>query len=108
MTAQQTRKWTKESIQDLLNRNDLAVERAILRIYERQTWDEQESYSTRIENGKGFTGADAGFFSSLATQIQCGTPGHALTRKQRAKARKGIGKYWRQLLEVIDDQTKTN
>ena len=43
------------------------------RIFEYQTRDEQETDSTRIWNGVGFSGADAEILSSFAKQINAGT-----------------------------------
>ncbi len=46
--------WTKESIQHLLNTNDLAVERAIVAIYDKQTQDEKRDSETKHHNAVGF------------------------------------------------------
>jgi hypothetical protein len=46
--------WTKATIQHLLNTNDLAVERAIVAIYDRQTQDEKVASCTKHHNARGF------------------------------------------------------
>jgi hypothetical protein len=96
--------WNKDSIQYLLARSDVAVERAILRIYERQTLDEQHKGSTKNKNGIGFGAFDAAYFTMRAKDILRGwklTP--YLARQAR---RRGIAKYWKQLLEVIEEKEK--
>lgn len=103
--------WDKAKVQSLLMTSDLAVETALLRLYNRQTLDEQQSKSVNRENGMGFTGADAFFLSSLAEWVLkqeklCPTSQDLglrtrLSRKQRERARLLLMKYWRQLLEEI-------
>jgi hypothetical protein len=98
--------WNRESITALLARNDRAVERALVVLFDRQTADEQASDVTSHQNGIGFSGLDAEIFSSFAKQIQ---QGRTLSPKQLAIARKAdkngnqrIARYWRQLLEAIE------
>jgi ribosomal protein L16/L10AE len=100
----QTREWDKESIQSLLSTSNVAVERALVALYKRQTRDEQHSGTATHANGIGFSGADAEFYSKLAVQVQenGNRPwGKRLTVRQLEAARRGIGKYWKQLLEEI-------
>jgi hypothetical protein len=92
---------TKEAIQALLMTNDRAVERALYRIYQRQTASEQATESTNQDNGVGFTGADAPFLTSCAKGMI--RYGH-LTPKQLIFVRKKIVKYWKQLAEVAEQQ----
>ena len=54
---------------NLETRKDVRV-RALLRIFENQTYDEQRTESTNRYNGIGFTGSDARFLSSLAKQYK--------------------------------------
>lgn len=49
-----SKQWTKEDIVELLTNSDAAVGRALVRIRERQTQDEQNDKTTRYKNGKGF------------------------------------------------------
>lgn len=102
--------WTHEAIIDLLARNDLAVERAILRIYERQTATEKRMQETCENNGVGFSGVDGEIFSSFAEQIMRSSrpPGRRLSPKQLVVARKPdkhgmprIARYAGQLLKML-------
>ena len=97
---------TRQSILDLLDRNDEAVERAILRLYERQTADEQSAGTTHHENGVGFNGRHAPIASSFAVQIANSTwpAGRRLSPKQRPIARKIARFYVRQLLEIANGE----
>jgi hypothetical protein len=96
----------RESITALLARNDNAVERALLVLFDRQTADEQMTDATRQHNGRGFTAFDAEIFSSFAKQVR---QGRTLSPKQLALARKPdkfgnprIARYWSQLLEAAE------
>lgn len=105
--------WTKERLIELLEKNNLAVERALLVLFERQTADEQTSEHTRHKNGRGFTAFDAEIFSSFAKQVQRSrnAPGQRLSRNQLECCRKRdkngnmrIACYWKQLLEEIENK----
>lgn len=100
---------TQDSIKELLERSDLAVERAILAIYARQTADEQITETTSHKNGVGFSGVDAEILSSFAQQIERKSGngvkiGHCLSEKQMAIARRKMMRYSRQLLEVAEEK----
>jgi hypothetical protein len=90
--------WSKESIQELLDKNDEAVYRAMLQIYDRQTADEQKYKDTHLYNSVGFTGVDAEIMSSFTESYK---KWNKLTPKQMVIARKKMKKYWKQLLDVI-------
>ena len=92
------KEWTKESVKDLLKRNDEAVERGILRIYSFQTDEEKYVGMTKTINGKGFSKFDVEILSSYAEQIKSG---RHLTQKQMYVARPKICKYAGQLLEYM-------
>tara|TARA_B100001287_G_C22654350_1_gene516893 strand:+ start:1005 stop:1409 length:405 start_codon:yes stop_codon:yes gene_type:complete len=51
--------WTREEIDHLLIENDIAVMRAIVRLFQMQTADEISSGQTKHENSVGFSSADA-------------------------------------------------
>ena len=87
--------WTKESIQNLIDTNDRAVEKAIVRIYNLQTAAEKATGETSEHNGVGFSGAHSRSGSYFATWI---LRGRRLNGKHLIKARKMIRKYWKQLL----------
>ena len=48
------RVWTRDEINDLLDRNPLAVERGIIRLYIRQEATERSQGTTTKQNGIGF------------------------------------------------------
>ncbi len=56
-TTQKT--WTRDEINALLRKSDRAVERAIVRLFELQTADEQAETTTKYHNTVGFCSADA-------------------------------------------------
>lgn len=95
---------TRENIVTLLKNNDKAVCRALIVIYNNQTFDEQSEEHTTHHNGVGFSGFDAEIGTKMATfYISQGY----LTPKQIAVWRKvdrygniRIGKYWKQLIEA--------
>ena len=55
----QQRIWTRAEINELLDRNDIAVMRGIVRLFELQTADEVTTAQTKHENSVGFSAADA-------------------------------------------------
>lgn len=97
MTKTEQQAAIKATIQELLATSDRAVERALIRIYERQTADEQSSEGTHHNNAKGFTGLDAPFLTRAAKG--CLKYGH-LTERQMPYVRTKMLKYWAQLAEV--------
>jgi hypothetical protein len=93
--------WTKESIVALLDRSDVAVERAILAIYRRQTLDEQSSSETKHRNGIGFSGAHAPLGTYYAKWI---LSGRRLSGKHLVKARNMTKHYVAQLLQEAESK----
>lgn len=103
---EQTKTWTRETVQDLLMTNDRAVERALLVLLDRQTFDEQTSKDTKHQNGRGFTQADARIMTEFAVQVKRGrslTPSQLrfLRNRKSAHFHSRIGKYAKQLLDQI-------
>lgn len=100
----------KEQIVDQMKKNletsPNTRARALLRIFENQTRDEQVSESTNHYNGIGFTGSDAQFLTSLAKQYKY--KGY-LSPKQDAILARKIKKYARQLVEgsIAEGKIKT-
>ena len=97
--------WNKEKIISLLSNNDKAVSRALIRLAERQTADEQEDRNTKYRNGRGFRPCHARVGVEMAEFFQ--KRGY-LTEKQvrywRVTDRKGnmrIGIYAGQLLKLV-------
>ncbi len=73
--------------------------KALMKIYDNQTSDEQEHESTHYHNDIGFTGADAEILSSFAKFYK--RTGF-LTTKQMVYVYKKIPKYWAQLVKISD------
>lgn len=96
-----TQKWTKTTIQSLLISNPAALNKAILKIYERQTEDEQQCDQTIEHNNIGFNGVDANIMSSFARQLK--SRGF-LSPKQNVIAVKKMQKYWKQILQLIEEK----
>lgn len=92
---------TKEQIQALLEESDRAVERAIVAIFNYQTYTEQQAEQTSENNGVGFNSVDAEFLSSLAKAVN---KGYRLTQKQMVYGRKKIKKYWKQLQLIAENR----
>ena len=95
------RAWDKESLRDLLDRNDKAVYRAILLIYSFQTDEEKYKGVTKTVNGKGFSKFDVEVLSSYAMQLR---KGQELSLKQMYVARPKIKKYVGQILQYMKDR----
>lgn len=104
--------WTYTRLVALLERDNAALEKAILTINARQTPDERGALVTKYENGRGWNARDAQFGGSLAEWIERGMAprseggfgkklGTCLTPNQRGGALRMVRKYWRQLLEEI-------
>ena len=51
--------WTRNDINNLLKNNDVAVERAIIQLFNAQTQDEKRATDSRHQNGRGFAACDA-------------------------------------------------
>jgi len=85
-------------IKTQLGSNPTWATRAIVKLHERQTIDEQNNQTTKESNGIGFNGMDATILSSFANQIHIG---RTLSQKQLAIAFKKLPKYSRQIIEMI-------
>jgi cob(I)alamin adenosyltransferase len=97
---QLTAKAKKEQIQYLIDHNDLAVARAVVRIYQRQTTDEQRSEVTKHTNSIGFNGPDAKYLTSAAKYV---INNGKLTGNHVDMVRRRIRRYWRQLAEIAEE-----
>jgi hypothetical protein len=95
------KKWKKEEIRELLEKNDKAVMRGLVVIYSLQTDSERRIEETAEHNGVGFSGTDAKFLSSLAKQV---LEKGRLSEKQMLYARKKMLKYAGQLTKVSNGQ----
>lgn len=92
--------WKKE-LQSLLLVSDKALEKAIVRIWEQQTYTEQTTGQALLEDGVGFNKFDASLMSDFAKQLISGT---SLSNKQKGIARKIMPKYWKQLMRISKAQ----
>ena len=81
-----------------LSTNPALAQRAIVKLWQRQTADEQTAQSTGHDNGIGFNGTDAFILSSFAEQIN---KGRTLSVKQLTIAFKKLPKYSRQIISEI-------
>ena len=89
-----TKKARIERLRLMLGSNSKWAVSGLLRIFENQTADEQQAEVTAVDNGIGFTGADAEFLSSLAKQV---LKGRNLSEKQMGFLFKKMPKYAKQL-----------
>jgi len=102
--------WDREKINAMLLSNPRAIERALLVLLDRQTFDEQQAGDTKYHNGVGFSGVDAEFMTSLAMRVRGGqqlTPRQlACMQKTNAKGLCKLAKYHGQLIEEIEKKAK--
>lgn len=96
--------WDKDAVQHLIATNDKALARALWLIFQRQTTAEQSSLQTIEHNGRGFTGHDAEFLSDVARKLP--RYNFKMTPRQTERVRRMMKKYWRQLLEEIEETGK--
>ena len=96
-----SKKWKKEDIKELLETNDIAVIRGWIRIYELQTEDEKQTEDTHHNNSVGFTGADGYILTSMMNNyIKWGQ----LTEKQFNLIKKKMMKYAGQLAKIANGE----
>lgn len=93
--------WTKDEMKDILTRYDDQLCKAVVKIWEYQTADEQRVGETKEHNGVGFNGLDANILSSFAEFYK--RTGF-LTPKQIVIARKKMMKYAGQLCRIANGQ----
>ena len=93
--------WTVEEMKNILNKHDDQVGKALVKLYEKQTYDEQVNYETKENNGVGFNGVDAKILTSFADFYK---KTGFLTPKQLVIARKKIMKYAGQLCKIVNQE----
>lgn len=97
--------WTKERMLQLLRTNDLAVERALIVIYDRQTQDEKRDKDTKHHNDVGFRAnhaSTASYFSRIILKGWTFLDGRKrvhLRSDKLDKARHIVLQYTRQLCD---------
>lgn len=93
--------YTKEVIQENLSTNPKWIERALVVLYERQTYDEKVTKETIKENGIGFNSSDSRYLSYCSEWV---LKGNRLNGKHLEKCGKKLPKYWRQIKEIIESK----
>jgi len=93
--------WTKESIWNVLSKNDNQLIKALHRLYDYQTRTEKIERDTKYFNNVGFNGTDGKFMSSLATFH---TRFGYLSSKQLFCLRKRMKKYAGQLAKIANGE----
>ena len=95
-----TKQWKKEDIRQMLEVNDKAVLRGLIRIYERQTEDEKRNQETSYNNKVGFNGSDAPVLTRIATYyLKYGY----ISLKHIPVVRKKMLKYSGQLANIANE-----
>jgi hypothetical protein len=77
--------------------------RGMIRIWEYQTEDEQNTQETNTSNGVGFTGSDAYILTSFADQVNAG---RKMSPKQMEIIFKKMPKYAAQLQRIVKQEKK--
>lgn len=98
-------KYSVNYIENKILTDELWLIRAILALYNKQTYEEKNKERSVIKNNKGFNRPDSYFFSNIAKIIQCvykyETPkmfySGILSENQIHKCRILIRKYMKQL-----------
>jgi hypothetical protein len=93
--------YTIDQIRTNLKSDYRWTERAIVKLYDRQTRDEQNSDATLHHNNVGFNGGDAPRLSYYAKYIMSG---RRLTGRHLEAAQRMTVKYARQILEMIEEK----
>lgn len=94
------RKVRIDEIRALIEQDDIAVEEALLTIYDAQTDAEKSTRTTVEDNGVGFTGSDADYLTKMAEWVlhdRRNPPGQRLSPERRIWTRKRMRKYAKQL-----------
>lgn len=93
--------WSEHEIVNLINTNNTMVGRTLVKLYNRQTQDEQRDKETKYTNKRGFNHGDAKLLTSLAQYfIQYGN----LTEKQLEVARVRLFKYRKQITRMANGE----
>jgi hypothetical protein len=90
--------FSKEVIQDKLMTDSRWVERSLIKLYNRQTEDEQTSKETKWENGMGFNGSDSRYLTYCSQWV---LSGRSLSGVHLTKCGTKLKKYWKQIQDEI-------
>lgn len=105
--------WTPERIESLLNSSDLAVERSIVVLYDRQTNDEKRDSDTKHTNKRGFRANHAAKMSYFARIILKGwkqdrNKNRVHLNPYKLNIARGVAlQYTRQLSEQANEKEST-
>lgn len=92
--------YTLETVRTNLQTNQAWVERAIVRLFEKQTTEEQRAEYTKENNGVGFNSFDSKRLSYYAKWI---SSGKHLSGFHLEKAFKVVPKYAKQIFSLINE-----
>lgn len=96
--------YTKEFIQNKLMTENSWVERSLIKLYEKQTLDEQRVKETKYQNKVGFNSSDSPYLSYCSQYV---LSGRSLSGHHLEKCRGKLMKYWKQILGfIIERQTQ--
>ena len=96
-----TKTQIKEFVKRKLGTDPKWAQNPLVKIYDFQTREEQQSRNTLIYNGVGFTGTDGKILSSFAQQfLKHGT----LSEKQMELLMKKMPKYWIQIVKISNKE----
>ena len=101
MTTKVTKQATHDFVKTQLSKNQTWALRALLKIYEFQTYEEKQYEATTEYNGVGFTGVDAEILTSFAKQYK--SRGF-LSPKQMVILYKKMPKYWGQIVKISNEE----
>lgn len=90
-------------LKDLLKTNNKVLLKAIVLIYDNQTFEEKNKGESIEDNCIGFSKIDAKEMSDIANKIRAGK---ALTKGELAKSRNKMQKYWKQLMIISKKQAE--
>lgn len=98
-------KEVKGIIQERIDSGDVGfIFKVIEIVYANQSSEEQAGGYTRHQNGKGFTGFDANFMTSIHGQLK---QGRTLSPKQLTIVIKIMRKYWAQAIYALSEHEIT-
>jgi transcription initiation factor IIE alpha subunit len=93
--------YTKEEIQQNISTNPKWIERSLIVLYERQTYDERHSGETTSLNGIGFNSSDSRYLSYCSRWL---LQGKHLNQKHLEKCGGKLKKYWKQIESIIKEK----
>ena len=94
----------RDYLRNLLKTNNRALLKAIILIYNNQTFEEKVRGMTIESNKSGFGIVDADEMGKIAKKIKSGQP---LTKGELAKSRNKMQKYWKQLMIISKEKLET-